>query len=571
MREIHFVIPIKFECATHFFSFFSFIYTSLSLWSMLYTTSKSLISDSKKQPRSTLYTFMMATIHCSRCSGNALCIIMNTIHAVKDYCIAQSVLSSTNEYTPPIASEKHTPPQESNLNKMSHNQCTQQNKFSSPKPAEESSPRTSTEVPTIKGLTFEAQDQTSDSEEEDYYYPSSNDEADTSNDSEDEGFERAVSYSVDLVSQENVINKTPVFTRPLLESLKTQVDQIKQEFSLPPSQRTLDKLLAPGPQGKSHKIWDSCGENNANSISVHYFPRIELDPNFQHAYGSHMAQIQLMRGYNRSRGEEEHFTFPYAINTYKRLFSNEHHSNEKMKTYWHSLLRTRELWMASSSRHLICELFTGLAKTHAPVTKVVCFGLGAINMGKEYYESSVQYMAMFTIIAALQNEYKKTDPERAGIKLLLQDPNYEIRDYQLIQKLWPGNQEDLVFVSDPDGLLAIDSSTIVVSVYLPIQVPLVQIIADLFHNQPGSGPAMVIGDDMVLDPAKSFYSLSERAAPHVARFFDQQYEKLDSGFGDYGLEEEFMEQVLGENWMERGRCYWLNNMGLWARKVHGTE
>jgi len=497
---------------------------------------------------------------------------MNAIHAVKDHCIAQSVLSSGYKCTPPIASENHAPPPQGiNLKKMgNNNQYSQGANISSPKSTEESSPRASTKVPTIKRLTFEDEDQTSNSEEKDYYYPSSNDEADTLNDSEDEEFERAVSHSVDLVSQENAINKAPMFTHPLLESLKTQVDQIKQELSLPPSQRTLDKLFAPGPQGKSHKIWDSCGKNNANSISVHYFPRVELDPNFQHAYGSHTAQIQLMRSYNKSSGEEDHFTFPYAITTYKRLFSNEHRSNEKMKMYWHSLVRTRQLWMASSSRLLIRELFTSLAKAHAPITKVVCFGLGAINMSKSFYESSIQYMAIFTIIAVLQDEYKKTDPERAGIKLLLQDPNYEIRDYQLIRELWSGNKDDLVFVSDPDGLLAIDASTLVVSAYLPIQVPLVQIIADLFHGQPGAGPAMVIGDDMVLDPDKAFYSLADRAAPHVARFFGQQYEKVDSGFGDYGLEEEFMEHVFGENWKEKQRYYWLNNMALWARKGPGN-
>ena len=514
----------------------------------------------------------MVTAHCSRRSSDALSIITTVIHAVKDHCIPQSVLSSGYKCTPPIVAENYTPPpQERNLDKMgNNNQYNHEAKISSPKSTGESSPRASTEVPAIKGLAFEAQDQASDYEEKDYYYySSSSDEADTSNDSDDEEFERAVAYSVDLVSQENAINKAPIFTRPLLESLKTQVDQIKQELSIPPSQRTLDKLFAPGPQEKSHKIWDSCGKNNATSISVHYFARVELDPSFQHAYGSHTDQIQLMRSYNKSSGKEDHFTFPYAINTYRRLFSNEHRSNEKMKTYWHSLVRTRKLWMASSSRFLIRELFTSLANTHAPITKVVCFGLGAINMNKSFYQSSIQYMTVFTIIAALQDAYKKTDPECAGIKLLLQDPNYETRDCQLIRELWAGNKDDLVFVSDPDGLLAIDASTIVVSAYLPIQVPLVQIIADLFHGQPGAGPAMVIGDNMVLDPDKTLYSLADRAAPHVARFFDQQYEKVDSGFGDYELEGEFMEDVFGENWNDKRRYYWLNHMALWAKKGLG--
>ncbi|CAE7021586.1 Transposase protein [Pyrenophora teres f. teres] len=287
-------------------------------------------------------------------------------------------------------------------------------------------------------------------------------------------------------------------------------------------------------------------------------------------HGSQTNQIRLMRRYNRSSSsQEKHLTFPYAIATYQRRFNTEHRSSKAMKQYWQALLRTKDFWFASSSRLLLQDLLTSLAKTHAPITKIVCFGLGAINLDKAWYQSAVQYMAMFTIIGALEKQYKETDPSRAGIKLLLQDLNYETKDYELISKLWPGKKEDLVFVSDPDGLLAIDAGTIVVSAYLPIQVPLVQIIADLFHGEPGSGPAMIIGDDMNLDPTKASYSLVERGAPHVARFFDQRYEKIDSGFGDYALEEEFMDDVLGEGWMDRKRYYWLNSMELWARKVSG--
>ncbi|KAL7773055.1 hypothetical protein CFE70_003019 [Pyrenophora teres f. teres 0-1] len=338
-------------------------------------------------------------------------------------------------------------------------------------------------VTNLQGLTLKAHDSTSDSE--DNYYSSSGEELE---DSDDEEFERAVSYSVDLVSQENAVNKAPVFTRSLLEVLKTHVDRLNQEFSLPPAQRTLNEIYASGPEGKQPKIWDSCGKTGDNSIQVHYFARVELHPDFQRLHGSQTNQIRLMRRYNRSSSsQEKHLTFPYAIATYQRRFNTEHRSSKAMKQYWQALLRTKDFWFASSSRLLLQDLLTSLAKTHAPITKIVCFGLGAINLDKAWYQSAVQYMAMFTIIGALEKQYKETDPSRAGIKLLLQDPNYETKDYELISKLWPGKKEDLVFVSDPDGLLAIDAGTIVVSAYLPIQVPLVQIIADLFHGEPGSG------------------------------------------------------------------------------------
>ncbi|RMZ71122.1 Sensitivity To Red Light Reduced-like SRR1 [Pyrenophora seminiperda CCB06] len=429
----------------------------------------------------------------------------------------------------------------------------------------------------LEGLSYRSQYPGSDSEDD---YESSSDgrsSSDEKSDDEDEDdkFERAAAYSVNLAWQENALNRSPVYTRSLLESLSTQVKEITKGFSLPPSQRTLTKIFAPGPEGNHHKIWDSCGNTYANSVRVHYAARVELNPDFQRAYGSQTDQIRLMRRYNKANGSKskeeehfEHFTFPYALSTHRRLFSGEHRSNKKMQEYWDSLLRTKHFWSASSSRLLLRDLFTGLAKTHTTITKVVCFGLGAISLDKSAYQATLQYMAVFSIIAALQEEYRRADPARPGIKLFLQDPNYEPRDHQLLRKLWAGKAEDLVFVSDPDGVLAIDVGTIVVSAFLPIVVPLVQIIADLFHDKPESGPAMMIGNGMLLDLAKETYSLAERGAPHVARFFHQQYEKLDSGFEDCALERAFVANVYGEGWTKRP-AYWLNDMELWARKVHG--
>ncbi|CAA9959579.1 hypothetical protein PTMSG1_02996 [Pyrenophora teres f. maculata] len=498
----------------------------------------------------------METTRASRFSVHAFCIVEKEFHAMREHYQAQQGHLYADECFP-LSTLYTLQPQESSLNQPAISQTIQ--KMSSPQST------TDAAVTNLQGLTLKAHDSTSDSEDD--YYSSSSEEFE---DSDDEEFERAVSYSVDLVSQENAVNKAPVFTRSLFEVLKTHVDQLNQEFSLPPAQRTLNEIYAPGPEGKQPKIWDFCGKTGDNSIQVHYFARVELHPDFQRLHGSQTNQIRLMRRYNQSSSsQEKHLTFPYAIATYQRRFNTEHRSSKAMKQYWQALLRTKDFWFASSSRLLLQDLFTSLAKTHAPITKIVCFGLGAINLDKAWYQSAVQYMAMFTIIGALEKQYKETDPSRAGIKLLLQDPNYETKDYELISKLWPGKKEDLVFVSDPDGLLAIDAGTIVVSAYLPIQVPLVQIIADLFYGEPGSGPAMIIGDDMNLDPTKTSYSLVERGAPHVARFFDQRYEKIDSGFGDYALEEEFMDDVLGEGWMDRKRYYWLNSMELWARKVSG--
>jgi hypothetical protein len=124
--------------------------------------------------------------------------------------------------------------------------------------------------------------------------------------------------------------------------------------------------------------------------------------------------------------------------------------------------------------------------------------------------------------------------------------------------------DNINFVSDPEGLLAIDAGTLVVTAFLPVQMPLVQVIADLFSKDPTEGPAAIICDIMTVDVEKREYSLSDRASPAVARFLTNHYEKAEDGFDDHGLEDELMADAYGDDW--ENRFYWLNWMDLWVRK-----
>jgi hypothetical protein len=237
-----------------------------------------------------------------------------------------------------------------------------------------------------------------------------------------------------------------------------------------------------------------------------------------------------------------------------------------MVEYWKAIMHTKDLWIASSARRQLQETFLEIAKTCAPITQVVCFGLGALNLNKMFYNSAIQYMAVFSIIQTLNEYYRKTDPDRPLIKLVLQDPNYEQRDYEILQKLF----NNISFVSDPDGLLAINANTLVVTAFLPVQVPLVQIIVDLFSENPAQGPAAILCDIMAVDVEKREYSLTHCASPATARHLMNHYEKKGDEFGNHGIEEDFMEDLYGEDWRERNRLYWLNYMELWVRKT-GTN
>jgi hypothetical protein len=400
---------------------------------------------------------------------------------------------------------------------------------------------------------------------EDEYVTPEEIDSDTSGDSDTlEDLENAFRYRVDLATQDSQHERKPIYTRTMLERVKRLADQVRMELSLAPNQRTLHHIDADGLNKKKYKVWDSSRHFNANSLIVEYLSRVEMHRDFQDRYGEHSDQIQALRKYNE-RHKTDCIDTPYTFTTFNRKFLNEHSIAAKMRRYWNAIQNTRRLWMQSSSREMLRETFRDTATKCAPITQVVCFGVGAINLDMKFYQSAIQYMAVFSIIQILNEYYRTTDSDRPSIKLLLQDPNYELKDHHLLKKMF-GNDHDISFVSDPDGLLAIDAGTLIVTAFLPVQVPLVQIIADMFSEDPTRGPAAMLCDVMTVDVEKREYSLIERASPAVARHLTTHYEKKTDGFQDHGLEDELMADSYGQDWVEKNSVYWLNKMDLWVRK-----
>ncbi|OAG23467.1 hypothetical protein CC77DRAFT_930322 [Alternaria alternata] len=389
--------------------------------------------------------------------------------------------------------------------------------------------------------------------------------SDLLDDLDDEDLEIVFGYRVDLITQESQHKRKPIYTRGLLNDVKLFVDQIREGFSIRPDQRGFQNLYGYGLNHNSYKIWRLDNNNlNSNFIQVEYLSRVEMNPEFQHRYGIHSDQIKALREYNKD-SKNDCIDTPYTFITFDRQCLNEHQDTANMQEYWAAMMHTKRLWKESSSRRKLRENFKETAKRCTPITQVVCFGLGALNLNKKFYHSAIQYMAVFSIIQTLNKFYRQTDSNRPAIKLMLQDPNYEIKDHQILKRL-SNDGDNISFVSDPEGLLAIDAGTLVVTAFLPVQMPLVQIIADLFSKDPTEGPAAIICDIMTVDVEKREYSLSNRASPAVARFLTNHYEKAQDGFDDHGLEDELMADAYGDNW--ENRFYWLNSMDLWVRKIN---
>jgi hypothetical protein len=116
-------------------------------------------------------------------------------------------------------------------------------------------------------------------------------------------------------------------------------------------------------------------------------------------------------------------------------------------------------------------------------------------------------------------------PTTSSIQIIAQDPSYEPAGHALL----PGfTSPHIVFTNTgPETLLAIDKSTLVVTAFLLTNVPLVQIIADMFVDENEKGPGMIICHrDDTMNGGKRFYCLRmDRYSPSVAKFLLGNYDK----------------------------------------------
>ena len=379
----------------------------------------------------------------------------------------------------------------------------------------------------------------------------------------DESIEKHV-YSIpfNLVQLGMKLNGRPIFTRHLLQEIKDNKTAISIEMRKPLHIRK-PVIAEHQTQFGNFKIWnpnvDDEDDNDGACVSIHLMSRAELHPDFQRDYWKFSKTNRLLRVSNSPQGKKTWIPAPYALDIGDLASSNDHRDNTIMRSYWKALQNTKSLWLKSSSRAKLLPITNDLALTHKPITKIVCFGLGALNLHKTWWCSALQHITVFTMAKQLEKAYRKQFSHDTPVEIILQDPCYTRKDRELLRKLYGGK---VSFASDPDGLLAIDSSCIVITAFLPVHYPLMQIVADMFHGTTGEGPAAILCDSMALDPSKEFYALRDRSSPEVARFLTEQY--VVSDFKDHVMEQELAEDCFGAG--DDGREYWLSSMQLYSRR-----
>jgi hypothetical protein len=387
----------------------------------------------------------------------------------------------------------------------------------------------------------------------------SNEDVENTDDEDDMDIEQKIHHTLfDLVELEEQHAHRPIFTRKLLQQLASEIEFIKSEQSKSASEHRPTFLQYQEEDGQEVKTWVSI--RNANSVAVNYMTRVELHPEFQSRFGNDFDRNMKLKKLNNNTivQTKSNLAVPYFIESYRRA-PNTLHMLDTTIQWRNRLHHTQALWEESASCKQLCDIILDGARKTTPITKIICLGLGKLDLRPEWYGSVLQHLTVFSIADKLNTSNTSRDVNCLPVQIIAQDPCYEQNDRNLLQELT--SYPIKLSLTDPETLLAIDSNTLVVTAFLPTKVPLMQIIADLFAGLPGQGPAMMLCDRIDVDTQKRSYCLRNREAPHVARFVEEGYTEWKGEF--VGLEGELAKDA---GWEGKEHAYWLRKMGLYLRR-----
>jgi hypothetical protein len=185
-------------------------------------------------------------------------------------------------------------------------------------------------------------------------------------------------YQVDLHAVESQYNHAPIFTRSLLENIRREKLTIRRMTNIGERYRTVNHLSYETPAGNTYKVWElDPALEQTNRVDVHFMPRVVLHPSFQKHFAAYTKAIPLFWQYNGIQPNEDiHLSVPYIFEVSEVEYLEEHLYRNLMTKYRHTLAHTLRLWKRSSSRAMLQKTMVGATAVSAPVTRIVCFGLG---------------------------------------------------------------------------------------------------------------------------------------------------------------------------------------------------
>ncbi|KAF2649063.1 hypothetical protein K491DRAFT_762661 [Lophiostoma macrostomum CBS 122681] len=138
--------------------------------------------------------------------------------------------------------------------------------------------------------------------------------------------------------------------------------------------------------------------------------------------------------------------------------------------------QSKELWQTTDSQNEIVEKLAKHLKRSdvSRIDKIVCLALGTIRRDSSHPDPRIQHHLASGLARAL------------GLPVCAQDPAYsEMIDEIILEQLDP----PISVIHDPQGVLAIDESTLVICLFS--NAPLLEVIADLLPQGP---TAMIINE-----------------------------------------------------------------------------
>jgi hypothetical protein len=149
------------------------------------------------------------------------------------------------------------------------------------------------------------------------------------------------------------------------------------------------------------------------------------------------------------------------------------------------------LWDGSIEHNVLLKSLSMMAASDAtPVTNIVCIALRCL----ENAQSIMQHVVAHSIAQELTRLYEDHGkPLKAAITIIAQDPACGENDKLLLSRF----PIPIRIVNDPEGLLAVNESSLVMSCYP--SAPIKQIIADLAADSLSRGPAALLWNESSWD------------------------------------------------------------------------
>ncbi|KAJ4352378.1 uncharacterized protein N0V89_007726 [Didymosphaeria variabile] len=250
-----------------------------------------------------------------------------------------------------------------------------------------------------------------------------------------------------------------------------------------------------------------------------------------------------------------------------QLTSHAPHQDDQLTQKQQNWAACNDLYAVSKTRALLqLQIALQHLQSGGPrVDKVVCMGLGSLtrqtgslNGLDAWFRPYSQHIVALSIAQALDElydqHYERYGEDKSKVRVLAQDPGYSNSDKQILV------ENDITVLEDPEGLLAIDENTFVISAFPSF--PLYEIIADMLP----AGPAAIFDASLPISvtdtPVSSSMQYNEFAAPRVKKML-QGWQAHELRWDEQELLDMNQKLKMAVDWLPRMRLFLKPNDSSW--------